>query len=108
MRPRLNLSDREYENIVARRKAVREAEAKEIDPKTAVVIKQTCNIADPYHDYDNFGVDVDECFGRLLFVARPNDEMWILVNDLPEAKRQALIAELETRPFVDSPCWLED
>ena len=69
--------------------AVRQAEAKQIDPETAEIDWDWGQILDPY------GLDPDlpdECcqVGRIYFARRPGSEIWVCFYDLPTAVGKAL------------------
>lgn len=70
--------------LLAERTAERRREAALIDPETAYVFWETILFADPYGD----GIDIPlekQCFGPEFFAKRPDGEIWIDSNDLPEA-----------------------
>jgi hypothetical protein len=78
--------------------AVRHAEAKLIDPRTARVRWHWGHIFDPY------GIDPDlpseqRHIGRLLFACRPGSKIWVSFFDLPDNVRLAF----RVRVYGDRP-----
>jgi hypothetical protein len=62
--------------------AVREVEAKLIDPRTAEVIQTRGDLSDPY------GLDPSQaegCAGDIYFARRPNSDVWVELGHLPPA-----------------------
>ena len=69
--------------------AVRLAEAKLIDPATAEISCDWCQIDDPYGLYD-LAEDRCSCVGKVRFARRPGSSIWVCFYDLTDDVREAL------------------
>jgi hypothetical protein len=62
---------------------------RQIDPKTAEVDSEWCQMVDPNGIYSDSPPE-GGCIGRLDFARAPGTELWILFDDLPAATCEAL------------------
>src|SRR5262245_36664413 len=82
------------------RLAIRTEAALQIDPETAEVMWRHANIADPYSDYPDCP---EECIRRVYF-ARPSlSDVWVCLDDLPDATVKALKEKQELRRAFPEP-----
>jgi hypothetical protein len=71
--------------------ASRKAAGQVIDVETCRIGKLACNVVDPY----GLDRDAESCIGNLLFVVSAETDGWVLAEDLPEEKYNALYARID-------------
>ena len=69
--------------------ALRKAVGLYIDPETAIVEWRYAKTLDPYGDEPNLPAECQQV-GREYFARSPDNYLWVLFGDLPEATRDAL------------------
>jgi hypothetical protein len=69
--------------------AVRKAEAKTIDSRTAEVDWNYAQVIDPYGVLGKIP-DEHDCIGRAYFARNPGSEIWVSFDDLPDKTRDEL------------------
>jgi hypothetical protein len=63
--------------------AVRKAEGKKIDPRTAEVMWAYAWVCDPYGVLDEIPEEL-KCAGRAYFARNPESDIWVCFDDLPK------------------------
>ena len=83
--------------------AIRKAEGKRIDARTAEVDCSYAPIVDPYGVMGD--IEGSDCIVRTHFARNPWSEIWVCFDDLPKETRDALREKIEARAhdYVD---WL--
>jgi hypothetical protein len=79
---------------------------RQIDPKTAEVDSEWCQMTDPYGIHDS--PPEGGCIGRLDFARAPGTKLWILFNDLPAATCEALRKRAPDSDPDDDLAFLEE